>query len=444
MITAMQRAEAMAQQVLISARLHNSRVVTHDLVDTVMSRDADKEQGKANKEMVRRIIRKQAASEFVRVIFTEDERYWAIREQLHHMTSDQVHALRDEITEGGDDDPRGWDKALTDAISVRLSHRQQTRRLSNCKPVSIRLWREPRPRPAADELPATDERKHVRIVNGGTREVIPTRDALNEINAAMMQPLVKRQVREMSAARSSARIVYKDERGTVVLRPATEEEIAAADRRAAATPFAALAAYEAATHAALGSAPRDLADLAGHLFTLGKFAPQKHHLEIVETHNDIEEAWDALRKARGLTARNAAHDKARAAVERAREAILAVAPRAHRMHGTDMPATADAIRTAALGYNAVDTTPEELSAVETGTPTVRVHCHSDSGTGWTVTATITAGVDSPAGHIAAHPPLVVKFRKRDGREDAAENMRRMFGRLFRVDVPVEYVTDRRV
>ncbi|PNG17012.1 hypothetical protein [Streptomyces cahuitamycinicus] len=443
MITATQRAEAMAQQILISARLHNDRVVTHDEVDAVMSRDHDKEQGKANKEMVRRIIRKQAASEFVRVIFTEDERYWAIREQLHHMSADAVHALRDEITDGGDDDPRGWDKALTNAISVRLSNRPIPARLWGCKPVSIRLWREPRPRPAADERPATDERKHVRIVNGGTRHVIPTRDALTEINAAMMQPLVKRQVREMSAARSSARIVYKDERGTVVLRPATEEEIAAADRRTAATPFAALAAYEAATHAALGSAPRDLADLARHLFTLGKFAPPEHHLEIVETHSAVEEAWDALRRARCLIDRNAAHDKARAAVERAREAIVAVASRAHRMHGTDLPGTAEEIRNAALGYNAVDATSEELSAVTTGTPTVRVHCRSDSGTGWTVTATITAGVDSPIGHIPAHPPIALTFRKRDGRHDAAENTRRMFGRLFRVDVPVTYDLDPR-
>ncbi|MEU3281460.1 hypothetical protein [Streptomyces antibioticus] len=123
--------------------------------------------------------------------------------------------------------------------------------------------------------------------------------------------------------------------------------------------------------------------------------------------------------------------------------ILAVAPHAHRMHGTDMPGTAEEIRVAALAYNAVDATPEELSAVATGTPTVRVHCRSDSGTGWTVTATITAGLDSSIGYAPAHPPIVLKFRKRDGREGAAENTRRMFGRMFRVAVPVEYVRDRR-
>ncbi|MEU3199662.1 hypothetical protein [Streptomyces sp. NPDC006996] len=375
MITATERADWMALQIFIAAREHNGRVVTHNLVDAVMSRDADKEQGKANKENVRRIIRKRAESERCRVIFTEDERYWAIREQLHHMSTDEVHALRDEITEGGDDDPRGWDKALTNAISVRLSHRQQTRRLQGCTPVSIRLWRMPRPA-VAEERPAPAE------------ETAPT--------TAAAAPL-----------------------------------------------YAALAAYESVVHASLGGTPRDLANLDRHLLTLGKISAPEHHLEIVETRNDLEEAWEALRTARSLAARNAARDQARAAVERARAVILAVAPHAHRMHGTDMPGTVEEIRVATLAYNAVDATPEELSAVATGKPTVRVHCRSDSGTGWTVTATITAGLDSPIGYAPAHPPIVLKFRKRDGREDAAENTRREFGARFRVAVPVEYVLDRR-
>ncbi|MFF4057650.1 hypothetical protein ACFYZ0_18075 [Streptomyces sp. NPDC001708] len=374
MITATERADWMALQIFIAAREHNGRVVTHDLVDAVMSRDADKEQGKANKEMVRRLIRKRAESEGVRVIFTEDERYWAIREQLHHMTTDEVRALRDEIADG-DDDPRGWDKALTNAISVRLSHRQQTRRLQGCKPVSILLWRMPRSA-AVEERPA----------------------------------------------------------------PAEETSPAAPDTT---TLYAALAAYESAVHASLSSAPRDLTNLDRHLLTLGKISAPEHHLEILETRADLEEAWEALRTAGNLRARNAAHDQARAAVKRARAVILAVAPRAHRMHGTDMPGTAEEIRVAALAFNAVDATPEELSAVATGTPTVRVQCRSDSGLGWTVTATITAGLDSPIGYAPAHPPIVVTFRKRDGREDAAENTRRVLGSRFRVAVPVEYIRDRR-
>ncbi|GAA3312085.1 hypothetical protein GCM10020295_82950 [Streptomyces cinereospinus] len=168
MITAIERANAMALQVFIAAHLHNGRVVTHDLVDAVMSRDAGTEQGQANKEMVRRIIRKRAELERVRVIFTEDERYWAIREQLHHMSTDEVHALRDEITEGGDRDPRGWDKALTNAISVRLSNRPTPARLYGCKPVSVHLWSTPRPESAPVATPPADDRKHVRIVDGGT------------------------------------------------------------------------------------------------------------------------------------------------------------------------------------------------------------------------------------------------------------------------------------
>ncbi|MGV9509377.1 hypothetical protein ACWDQZ_27630 [Streptomyces tendae] len=444
MITATQRAEAMALQIFIAARLHNGRVITHDLVDAVMSRDAGTEQGAANKEQVRRVIRKRAELERVRVIFTEDERYWAIREQLHHMSADEIHTLRDEITEGGDRDPRGWDKALTNAISVRLSNRPTPARLYGCKPVSVRLWRTPRPESAPAVPAAADDRKHVRIVDGGTPQVIPTRDALDEMNHAMMGG--KRHVREMSHARSWARIVYKDrERGTVELRPATPEDLAPAAApvagRDAAPLFAALAAHEAC---GFGRTPRDLDDLARHLITLGKVAPAEHRPAVDEAHAAVEGAWEALRKAHGLTARNAAHDAARASIKQARAAILAVAPHAHRMHGTDMPTTAEEIRAAVLAYNAAEGAPEELSAAATGTPLIRVYCRSDSGTGWTASAVITAGMETAAGHIPAHPPIVVEFRKRDGRLDAAENARRILGPRFRVAVPVDFVLDRRV
>ncbi|MFC7887240.1 hypothetical protein ACFUVV_35890 [Streptomyces sp. NPDC057376] len=440
MITASERANAMALQVFIAAHLHNGRVVTHDLVDAVMSRDAGTEQGQANKEQVRRIIRKRAELERVRVIFTEDERYWAIREQLHHMSADEVHALRDEITEGGDRDPRGWDKALTNAISVRLSNRPTPARLYGCKPVSVRLWREPRPESAPAVPAAADDRKHVRIVDGGTPEVIPTRDALDEMNHAMMGGA--HHVREMSHARSWARIVYKDrERGTVELRPATPEDLAPVAGRDAAPLYTALAAHEAC---GFGRTPRDLADLAGHLLVLGKVTPAEHRPAVEEAHAAVEGAWEALRTAHSLTARNAARDRGRASVEQARAAILAVAPHAHRMHGTDMPATAEDIRAAVLAYNAAEGTPEELSAAATGTPVIRVHCRSDSGTGWTATAVITAGMESSVGHVPAHPPIVVEFRKRDGRLDAAENARRILGPRFRAAVPVDFVLDRRL
>ncbi len=447
MLTATKRADWMALQIFIAARA-NHDVITHDLVDAVMSRDADKEQGKANKEMVRRIIRKRAASERVRVIFTEDERYWAIREQLHGMTDAEVRALCESIADGGEDDPRGWDEALINAISVRLSNRPTPARLYGCSPVSIRLWREPRHEmPTPDDVNDAPKRQHVRIVNGGTPEVIDTRDALAEINAAMMQPLVKRAVREMSAARSSARIVYRDERGTVELRPATADDFSAAEAASspavAAPLFAALAAHEAAQDVLFTPAPNRIETLAQSLRALGPAAPGEHRLEIVETLEDIEDAWEALRTASSAATRTTAFGMVRSAATRAKAVILAIAPHADHMRGTDMPATAEKIRAAALAYNAADGTPEELSAIATGTVSVRVHCRSDSGTGWTVTARITAGVDSPAGHIPAHPPIVLTFRKRDGRHDAAENTRRMFGRRFRISVPVDYVLDRR-
>ncbi|MER5222902.1 hypothetical protein [Streptomyces flaveus] len=167
-------------------------------------------------------------------------------------------------------------------------------------------------------------------------------------------------------------------------------------------------------------------------------------LELTEAHADVEEAWEALRAARGLTARNDANQKVRAAVERARAVILALEPHAKQMHGTDMPTIAEEIRAAARAYNAVDSTPEELSAIETGTPTVRVWCSNDSGTGWNVTAHITAGIDSPQGHIPAHPPIVLHFRRRDGCLNAADNARKVLHpKRLRVDVPVQFLNDPR-
>ncbi|MFE1206386.1 hypothetical protein ACFW5V_32385 [Streptomyces sp. NPDC058762] len=227
-------------------------------------------------------------------------------------------------------------------------------------------------------------------------------------------------------------------RSTTTEQPAPAAPAPAADT----TPlFAALAAYEATMFC---TSPRDLDDLARHLHAVSKAAPTADHREILAAQADvIEGAWEALRTAENLRARNAANDQARAAVDRARAAILTIAPHAHRMHGTDMPDTAEEIKAAAVAYNAVGRTAEDLPAIEAGTPQVRVHCSSDSGTGWHVTATITAGIDTPRGFIPAHPAIVVDFRKRDGRQDAAANARRVFGALFRVDVPVEYVTDRR-
>ncbi|MGZ2355703.1 hypothetical protein LRE75_03185 [Streptomyces sp. 372A] len=167
----------MAQQVLISARLHNSMVVTADLVDAVMSRDAGTERGKANVATVWRIIRGCAAAEGVRVILTESERYWAIREQLHGLHQDQVDDLADSIAAGGDDDPRAWDTELLKALSVRRSGRIPSDRLRGVEAVSIRLWR--KPRQAAEEKWPTAEEKQQTMLNeaiaGRARTVLAER-----------------------------------------------------------------------------------------------------------------------------------------------------------------------------------------------------------------------------------------------------------------------------
>ncbi|MFG2408698.1 hypothetical protein ACGFR8_31025 [Streptomyces brevispora] len=198
--------------------------------------------------------------------------------------------------------------------------------------------------------------------------------------------------------------------------------------------FAALAAHQAADEAALGLRQLDLYALGRHL----------HGLGATNALASVEDGRYALASARNLRDRAAANLLVRAAIDTARSAILTIAPHAARMHGTDLPATAEEIRAAALAYNDIDGSHEELSDIKAGTPSVRVHCRSDTGTGWTVIAVITAGVDSRFGHIPAHPPIIVKFRKIDGRLNAAENARRVFGARFRVDVPVTYVADRRV
>ncbi|MEV8344490.1 hypothetical protein [Streptomyces niveus] len=145
MLTPTERADEMARLVVATAQQDNASVVTGGLVDTVMTLHSDTEHGKANTTSVRRLIRVRAAAEGVRVVLTDDERYWAIREQLHHMGGDEVHALRDSIADGGDDDPRANDGVLIDAISVRLSNRLSPRRLDGVEPVSVRLWHVPEP-----------------------------------------------------------------------------------------------------------------------------------------------------------------------------------------------------------------------------------------------------------------------------------------------------------
>ncbi|MEV0778897.1 hypothetical protein [Streptomyces sp. NPDC050428] len=213
---------------------------------------------------------------------------------------------------------------------------------------------------------------------------------------------------------------------------------------AAAPLFAAIAAYEAAADSALSRSPQDLLRLDSHLLALRSAVPAGLHLALAHAHAGVRVAREALGDARGLKARNAAYSQGRAAIQEACDVILAVAPHAYRMHGTDMPGTPETIRAAARAYNAVGSAPEELSGIETGVPTVHVDCRSDSRTGWNVTARITAGVNMPLGYLPAHPPIVITFRRRDGRKNAADNARREIGGRFNVAVPIEYINSRQI
>ncbi|GHH31441.1 hypothetical protein [Streptomyces rubradiris] len=74
MSTPTKRAAEMARLLIAAAKQDNACVVTSDLVDTVMKAHADTEPGKANPGTVRRLVRKHAAVEGVRVILTDEER----------------------------------------------------------------------------------------------------------------------------------------------------------------------------------------------------------------------------------------------------------------------------------------------------------------------------------------------------------------------------------
>ncbi|QDN54076.1 hypothetical protein [Streptomyces sp. S1D4-20] len=228
------------------------------------------------------------------------------------------------------------------------------------------------------------------------------------------------------------------------LYPLIREAIPAETPPAAAAPlFAALAAYQAIGEASLTPSPRELHTLACHLELLPLAAAPGLHPELRAARDDAEEAWESLHIADNITSRNAAHGTARAAVNRARAVIRAINPHAARMDIADLPATAADVRAAARAYHAVTGTPEELSAIETGSSQVRVHCRSDIGHGRNITATLTAGISTPTGHIPAHPPIVETFARRSGCTDATANAREALHSLLRVDVPVDYVLDHR-
>ncbi|MEU5978489.1 hypothetical protein [Streptomyces sp. NPDC047315] len=220
--------------------------------------------------------------------------------------------------------------------------------------------------------------------------------------------------------------------------PAIRVAIAAMKPPAAAAPlFAALAAYETVTEAFWTEAPRELHTLAMHLETLPLAAPVGLHPELRAARDAAEDAWESLRTAATNLSRTHAREKVRAALVRARAAVLAVEPRAERMRGTYMPATAEEIRAAARAFLATMGTPDERAAIDTGTPCILVRSHPTLD-GEQVVAAVTAAIETPTGHIPAHPPVTLCFPYLDDRLSLADNARKALHHLFDVDVPIEY------
>lgn len=138
------------------------------------------------------------------------------------------------------------------------------------------------------------------------------------------------------------------------------------------------------------------------------------------------------------------------------------------MRGTDMPITPEAIRSRVLTHHTAWMIRAEtergcddpeirqlatlLMRVEhgEGSPDVRVHCSSDTGTGYMKTAVITAGLRIDGDHLPAHSPITYgPTRSRDGRLKAHEWIKRQIWRKdparsrLVVDerVPVRWETD---
>lgn len=220
--------------------------------------------------------------------------------------------------------------------------------------------------------------------------------------------------------------------------------------------FAAYAAHEAAGFALLRPNPGEITALRRHLLAFGPDAPTAPHLDLLTAEAALASASQDASAARALrgVARNLAVGKAddqlRDAVRHAERIILAIEPTAARFRGTDMPVTPETITAAALAYTKVEAEPEEIEAIGQGAPMVLVRCRSDHKLGREITAHITAGVRTPQWWIAAHPPLVLHFRRLDGRTTAADNARRLLWRkdpasryLAVTEVPVEFSNDPR-
>ncbi|MBL1086863.1 hypothetical protein JK359_33700 [Streptomyces actinomycinicus] len=212
---------------------------------------------------------------------------------------------------------------------------------------------------------------------------------------------------------------------------------------------AARAAHEILRFARTTPSQDNLRDLRQALRAMGRLAPAEHHLDIVTVHDEIAGAAEELVSARrDFTARRAALAYIDAALNQAEKVMLTLDPAAASpFRPTDIPATPEDITASAIAYNAACFTDwyAEIRSIKDGTPAVRVHCRSDHRTGRTITAVITAGVDTTDGFVAAHPPVAHTFTRLDGRETPADNARRAIAaRLSFPGIPIEWTSDHHV
>lgn len=113
--TATQKAETAARQVVVWAR-KSGKPITRDMVDAILSRDADMWWGDANVRTVRMWVRKLAILATDVVALTDREEVEMHRVRFAAMNRDELFALRDLIADD-ERDPRGWDKNFTKAMS---------------------------------------------------------------------------------------------------------------------------------------------------------------------------------------------------------------------------------------------------------------------------------------------------------------------------------------
>ena len=114
--TATEKAETAAREVVVWSRQNGNKPITREMVDAILSRDADMWWGDANVRTVRMWVRKIAILSSDVVALTDREEVEMHRARFAQMSRDELAALSDEIYEN-QDDPRGWDKNFVKAMS---------------------------------------------------------------------------------------------------------------------------------------------------------------------------------------------------------------------------------------------------------------------------------------------------------------------------------------